>query len=479
MKKYTTLLLLIITYSLSQAATLNIPLSEIPIFNPYQGNELSMNKVINQVAEGLVRINHHIRPVPALAERFHIDLPSKSITFYLKDKKFHDGSKVTSRDILRCIDGARKAETDLTSQMAKIVAVSDRELRIVLNSTRFIFFLKKLAGIEGVIFKKGKNGKFLGTGPYRIDSMTKQEVLLKKVNSTVHYDYIHFIKTNDPLELFKKGKIDVISNINLNIKNGDLKKGTPYQDQSAVTYALVLNLRQGVFIDREVRQAFSLAIDRERFMASYKKRGTVATGVIPVGHLGYRERPYQLDLPAAKKIIARKLPIDKRKVTFGFVDRGGIYNELIQYFTHVFSELGIELEIKKVSGFTNMLKNFRHNHYDLIIKGDGPRFYESSTVFTSYISGQRGNISSFSNQKLDQLYYAYEASSNDSQRVEILEKMENILREEVPVIPMMYPIFRTWWRNSVAPRDNKKFSIQFWEFPYHQYGETQLLTTSR
>ena len=37
--------------------TLNIPLSEIPILEPHRGNDFNMNKVLNQVAESLVRLD--------------------------------------------------------------------------------------------------------------------------------------------------------------------------------------------------------------------------------------------------------------------------------------------------------------------------------------------------------------------------------------------------------------------------------------
>ena len=171
------------------AATLNVPILEIPKLNPYQGNEANMNKVLNQVAEGLVGLDESLSPIPLLAQSWKVDIQNKAITFTLKDKKFHDGSTVTPKDVLNCLKQSQSRKSNLISQVKDISILSRKKIKIVLNDNNFPFFLKKLTSIEGLVFKKNK-GKFLGTGPYRIVEISDMQVLLKRVSTNSYYEGI-------------------------------------------------------------------------------------------------------------------------------------------------------------------------------------------------------------------------------------------------------------------------------------------------
>ena len=250
----------------------------------------------------------------------------------------------------------------------------------------------------------------------------------------------------------------------------------PYQDRSSLTFGIVLNIQKGVFTDHKVRKAISLSVDRQGILDAYGKSGVIATGAIPQGFLGYKAKKYQLNLPLAKSIISKKVPVNKQKIIAGFVQRHKRSDAIEKSLIASMTSIGLNLVIKYEANFSTLLKGFRENKYDLIIKGDGPKFYEPSTIFTPYITGQFENISNYSNKELDRLYYAYEGTTELTKKVDILQKMESIIREEIPMVPLLHPTFRTWRQPSIHIGNKSNFAIRYWEFPYHQYKEIKLLT---
>ena len=62
--------------------------------------------------------------------------------------------------------------------------------------------------------------------------------------------------------------------------------------------------------------------------------------------------------------------------------------------------------------------------YDMTVKGDTPRYYESSTVFVPYIDGQSQNISSYKNERLSELYFQFEKTVSQNEKLVLLSELE-------------------------------------------------------
>ncbi|MCY4644221.1 MAG: ABC transporter substrate-binding protein [Bacteriovoracales bacterium] len=439
-----------------------------------------MNKVINQIGETLVSLDEALFPIPTLAESWKTDVNKKTITFKLRERKFHDGSSLNSQDIFRSFIRSKNFKSGLTTDIIdfkrcrlkvkcpSFEIIDSRNIKLHLKNDNFSFFLRKLAGIEGVIFKAGPNGRFIGTGPYKIASQTKNEVRLKRVSTNSYYDSIILkkISPHKGLSLFLDGEIDVIGNMTYRIQTEKIPAHYPYQDKIILTYGLVLGFR-GIFKDREIRKAVSMGIDREAFMKAAGKNGFVAGGLIPKGFLGYQTKKSAFDPEKAKKIIRSHLSPHSRTVIM-VISKGN--GGIERFLKNSLNTIGLKLKIKHEI-FKDALTRFRDNQYDMMIKGDGPQFYESVTAFAPYISSQFMNVSKFSNPELDRLYQGYGALKTNAERLNALNKMEHILSKEVPFIPLFHPTFRVWNQPNIITNTKNKFSIKLWEFPYHQYGK--------
>ena len=329
---YHFLYIVLVAFSLTEnsyTANLNIPLIEIPKLNPYRGNEINMNRVLNQVTEGLIALDSSLYPIPLLADKWETNIGKKTIIFTLGEKKFHDGSSLEVQDVFNCFIDGRNFGSSLTSQIkgfekcskinecSSFEVLSNRKFRLHLKGNNFSFFLRQLASIEGVIFKKSKNGKIIGTGPYRLSLMDSNKVELSRVSSAAYHDNINFqkIQSSDAVRLFKEGKIDTIDNITFKINPKNIPNNFSYQDSSIVTFALVLNTNKGILRDRKIRRAISMGIDREKLLKASGKIGAIATGLIPKGFMGYRERKYIFDPSKAKNIIANRVSKKDRNLS--------------------------------------------------------------------------------------------------------------------------------------------------------------------
>ena len=264
------------------------------------------------------------------------------------------------------------------------------------------------------------------------------------------------------IELFNKGKIATISDVSFIVKPQDILNNPPYQEKTAVTFCFVFNVSKGPLKNKEVRKAIAMSINREELSKLMLRDGAIATGLIPRGFRGYKKREYDFNPSLGKKIIENTLSSKNRKLSL-VVGRKK-YKYLEHYFKKYLASIGIELTVKYDS-FKNSLRDFRKNKYDIIIKGDGPQLYDPSTVFLPYISGQFVNVSNFSHKEVDSIYQEYQRSRNEQDKIAMLEKMENILKEEAPFVPFFHPIFRVWSRPNINTKDKNKFSIKLWEFP--------------
>ena len=464
-----------------------VPVTTITKFDPYMGNDMNLNKVMGQIALNLVALDDSLAPIPELAKSWSIDSKRKEITFELRNgKRFHDGTPIESKDIFSVFKKSVNNGSDLTSQLHGFNhcptvqecpcfrAISPTRFTLKLTDSNFPLLLRKFAGVEGVIFKASPtNSQFVGSGPYKVKEVTADAIVTERINPKLRLRQIIFKKVAAAkgAEEFARGAVDVINNIDFTVDDKDIPKSAKRQDLIAVTFGFVFNLNEAsVFHGAEVRRAVSLAIDKSEFIKHYGKRAIPANGLIPRGFLGYEDHGNPVEIEKAKALIANHVTTNKRQVVLGLRDRFSGNSSLESFLQETFAKIGLKLEIQ-YDDFNRILKDFRKNKYDLIMKGDTPRYYESSTVFVPYIDGQFQNISGFDNRELTDLYYSYERAVDLKQKIQMLSRMESIIRQEIPVLPLFYPVLSNWYQRSVETKNFKELSIRLWDFPYHKLAK--------
>ena len=268
---------------------------------------------------------------PALAEKFEIAKDAKSATFTLrKGIKFHNGEPVTPQDVKFSYESYRGAKADVfKSKTASVDIVDDRTIRFVFKEPFLdfpaLFGTANVAGPGWVVPEKyykqvGPDGfkqKPIGAGPYKL-VRHEPGVKVEMEAFDGYYRPVNvkqLVMTSVPegatrVAMLERGEADIIYNV-----PGELierVKNTP-----GLMLAPVLSANfwlefpgfqdpKSPFHDKRVRQAVSLAIDRDAInQAECDGLGVVDGNWINNDvEYGMAWPKWERDIAKAKKLLA-------------------------------------------------------------------------------------------------------------------------------------------------------------------------------
>jgi oligopeptide transport system substrate-binding protein len=235
-----------------------------------------------------------------------------------------------------------------------------------------------------------------------------------------------------------------------------LKSDPPRNDLNPApqltTYFYLLNTTRPPLDDKRVRQALSLAVDREEMTRVATGAGEVpAYSLVPPSMPNYQEQPCKPHNPdAARKLLAEA----------GFPDGRGFPKIEILYNTDQAHQAIAELMRKQWQrelGITASLRNeewgsFQDAQQQLNFTvsrrawvGD---YLDPNTYLDMYVTDGDNNSTGFSNVEYDKLIAEAAREPDEKKRIHLLESAERLLMEEMPIIPIYYYVSR----DMVRPR---------------------------
>ena len=301
--------------------------------------------LIQQIYEGLLTWSPDNEPVGAIAESWDISEDGLRYVFYLKKGVlFHSGREVKAEDVKWSFE--RNADPSLASPtfeayLSDIVGVSERSngeaddiegVQVIDEYTIEIrlkqptpYFLGKLIYLVSAVLDKdfaprGEEMKevsqMVGTGPYKIVQHERKQMVVLEAFQDYHggaplLKKIERMVIGDPmtrLNKYKNGELDMVMLARQDI---DGLKGTEWEShlktfaRPAIWYIGLNQERFEPFEDRRVRQAFAMAIDKERIVNEILGgHNDIANCIVPPGVPGHRP-----DAPALKfdPVRARQL----------------------------------------------------------------------------------------------------------------------------------------------------------------------------
>ncbi len=315
---------------------------DIADLDPHMATETKYYSVLSALLEGLVGEDPAtLAPVPGVAEHWDISPDGLTYTFHLRaDGRWSDGTPVTATDfveswhrILSPSLGAPNASQLFVIQGAEAFSrgVADfsqvglkardaRTLSVVLEHPA-PWFLSMLSGPAwlpvpvatiakyGGISARGVSwavpGRWVGNGPFVLASWKHgQEIVVTR--SPTYWDaggvrlreiHFHEFESIDAEErAFRAGQLHLTETIppdridSYRLDAPDLLRVDPLLG----TYFIRVNVRRPGLSDGRIRQALSLAIDRDAIVEKVLRGGqTPATSLVPPGLAGYapeRER---------------------------------------------------------------------------------------------------------------------------------------------------------------------------------------------
>jgi oligopeptide transport system substrate-binding protein len=204
----------------------------------------------------------------------------------------------------------------------------------------------------------------------------------------------------------------------------------------------VVGGRLNPFVDRRVRKAFTLAVDRERIVENVLKRGDgVAHSFVPPAAIPGYVPPGGLrrDVDEARRLLAEAGYAEGARL--GPVELLYVPSDerLCQALARMWEEaLGVRVELRSQESKT--FAEEKANQRFMIARGNWYADYNDPTTFLDCLgSGNGNNDSGYSSPKYDELLAAARVETDPSVRAELLRLAESIIVEEdCPILPILH-----------------------------------------
>jgi oligopeptide transport system substrate-binding protein len=454
---------------------------------------------VHQLYSTLLEVDTALHIVPSVARRWEVSKDRLTYTFYLRgDVYFHDnavfpggrGRRLAASDVVYSL--SRIMDRSVASPGAWIfngrvdtiqpfLAVSDTvfQLRLlhpfhpilgILTMPYCSLLPKEAVDKYGTDFRRNP----VGSGPFAFSAWEEGQALIfrkhpryfEKDGEGRSLPYLEAVKISfldsksSEFLAFRQGRLDFVNDIDANFKDeiltrgGELKK--EWEGRIVLQKHPYLNTEYlGIQVDssggedsplkkRLVRQAMNHAIDRRKMMLYLRNSiGTPAeNGFVPEGLPGFTDHPvrgYDYDPDKARTLLAsagfpggRGLPVT-RLLTIP------IYAELGAFVARQLEEVGIPVRVEAVQRGTLL---------EMTAKGQAPFFraswiadYPDAENYLSVFYGPNPappNYTRYQRAAFDSLYRAAVQETDDSLRQSIYVRMDQMVTDDAPVIPLWY-----------------------------------------
>lgn len=323
-----TLLLILLFFTCNVvASTLHLSISANPSrLNPIISTDKTSSDVAQWLFNGLIKYDKDANIIPDLAQSYHF-VDDTTLVFELRrDVKWSDGVPFTAKDVLFTYETilSPKIFTPYSSGFMHILHVKMLDEFTVEVKYKYPYFKalevwmmevlpEHLLKNEADLMTSKFNQNPLGTGPYTLTqfNISKDIVLDANPNYFIHKPNIdqiifHYLPDRSAeFLMLKSKKLDVGSLSPLQLErqiDEDFRAHYSIYEDIAHNYSYVgFNLKSEKFKDPKVREALSLAIDRQELVdILYFGHGKVCTGPFLPGTGAFNE-----NVKAPKPDIAR------------------------------------------------------------------------------------------------------------------------------------------------------------------------------
>ena len=293
-------------------------------------------------------------------------------------------------------------------------------------------------------------GNFVCNGPFQLKTWELNNKIVVEKNphyydasivqlNEIHYYPVSNVMTED--RMFRAGQLHLTSTLPsqkcpIYIEENPNLRIDPYMG----TYFYRINTENEVLKDVKVRKALAYSIDRQLLVDKVTKCGQIpAYSFTPPGTNGYQPTTViPFDPILAKSLLdeagfSEENPFPKLEILFNTNEDHRKLALAIQQMWQI--NLGIEVELVnqdwKVYLNREMIGDFQISRAGWI--GD----YEDPNTFLDLMRPNRGNNKTgWENMEYDALVQKANTINNQAERYELLYKAEEILIENMPVIPL-------------------------------------------
>ncbi len=428
---------------------------------------------------GLVAFDPHLNIIPDVAENWSVSSSGTVYTFSLRtNAKFHDGRPVTTQDVIysweRAVDPKTQSDTAMTylgdivgvkemhagqaDHISGLKAIDDHTLQVTIDAPK-PYFLMKLTYPTGFIVDKAnvESGsewyrKPNGTGPYKLIDWIKDQQITYQANPDFYLGkpglpYIVIkLYSGVGINLYETGDIDM-TGVYLSSVDRFLDPTEPLHSDLVTgvdlcTGYVIFDVTKPPFDDVKVRQAFSMAFDRQKYIEVVMNGHALpAIGVYPPGLPGFNVNlkglPY--DPQQARQLLseskyggAANLP----PIVFTNIGIGSYVSPDVSAMAQMWKQvLGVTITVENIEPDVYYDQIYSGNHGQLF-SGGWCADYPDPENFADVLfhTGSEQNNGGYSNPQLDQLLENARVEQDVNKRIQMYQQAEQMIVNDAPVL---------------------------------------------
>jgi oligopeptide transport system substrate-binding protein len=431
------------------------------------------------VFSGLVSFDPRLNLTPDLAQTWDVSDDGMVYTFHLRDNaRFHDGRSVTAGDVVysweRAASPELKSDTVLTylgdivgvremfegksDHINGLKAIDDHTLQVTIDAPKPYFILKLTFPTAFVVDKKNVESgeewvrKPNGTGPYRLKEWQSNEYIVYEANQDFYLGapsipyVVEKLFAGSDLRLFETGDVDV-AGVGIDDVDRMLDPTEPLHSQLVTgvdlcTGFVVFDATKPPFDDVNVRKAFSMAFDRQRYIdVVMRGKALPAIGPFPPGLPGFN---YQLqglpyDPAKARELLKQSKYGGPQGLPPIVYTNGGIGSYVspdVAAMAEMWEQnLGVTLKIENID-YNYYYQQIYSGNHGQIFSGGWCADYPDPENFADVLfhSGSNQNQGGYSNPELDKLLEQARVEQDVTRRIAMYQQAEQMIVNDAPVL---------------------------------------------
>ncbi|MBS5948704.1 MAG: peptide ABC transporter substrate-binding protein [Clostridium sp.] len=466
--------------------------------DPTLNTSSGAGSIIDNAFEGLMRLDENEKAIPGVAESVDESADGLIYTFHLReDAKWSDGQGVTAKDFeyswVRALtketaaeyayqlfyikNGQKFNEGKATRDELGIKVIDDYTLEVTLESPTAYFkeltaFTTYMPLREDIVSADPEGwaldpATYVSNGPFKLVQWDIKDQLVFEKNEEywnakeIKLPGVVFKLVTDQNTAYaslKAGDFDMVDTVPPSEIASGQEEGLVTIYPNLATYMLVLNVGKQstlpedvkkVLNDPKVRRALSISIDRKAIVENVTKSGQVpAYSYVPKGILNeegkdFADKEYydanQANVEEAKKLLAEAgYPNGEGLPTLEFMyNTEGDHKLVAQAIQQDWAKIGVNVELVNQE-WKVFLNTRQEGQYEIARHGWSGDYVDPMTFLDLWVTGGGNNDAGYSNAEYDALVNQAKAEGDEAKRWELMRQAEDILMEDMPIIPLYY-----------------------------------------
>jgi oligopeptide transport system substrate-binding protein len=473
--------------------------------DPRQGSELVGSTMHFILYEGLMRLNPDDSVTPAQAKSVIISDDRKTYTFQLRGTKWSDGTKVTAKDfeyawkkiltphfpamnvhLLYPIKNAELAKKgEIALDKVGVHAIDDKTLVVELeHPTPYflhlvafcVFFpVNHAIDVKNPHWMNDASPEFTTNGPFKLAGWKhNNEITLEKnpyywEAAQIDLDKIHvsmIANESTALHMYENNQLDIIGLGYSPLPSDSLMQcqqtGEMKTQLSPGTSVVCFNVEKFPFNNKNIRKAFSYAINRQEIVDNVTQLGeAIATNIIPPSVGSYGPHTYFKDHDVENAQRCFQLGLDELGITAAdfprityYYSHNDLNHKLAQILQQQWTQIfGIEISLQNTE-HKMYIDRLGNRNYDIAQSFWISQYHDPMSILERF--KYKTNAKNYPGWEHPEYIRLLEKSALDRSpeaRIKTLEAAEALFLDEMPLAPIYH------WKSGFMIKDHLTYQV--------------------